>query len=1262
MGTIFEIKNEDLQRLRPIEAVNFFRELIWAEARIKKIPISKIHISILTNIPDGGIDAVVEESSLEYSDLIKSGQTAYQIKTGTSFKPWQDSAIRAELFNTHDPERKYLASGIRNCLDNNGTYILVCFGLDLVDSQHRKAVELIENHLKGCAYKNPKVEVWSLNNLIGFLKPFPSLSLKVNRRGELIFQTYQSWSRDSEMRKDFIAGKKQTEFISNIQTELRQSTDAVHIRVWGEPGIGKTRLVFEATRVDDLRALVIYCDTAGKFRDSELMSEILRDDNTFSVILVIDECDPDSRSYIWNKVKYLGPRIKIITIYNDYEETSGKINYIDVPPLEEEQVGEIIQNYGVPKDQVRRWADLCSGSPRVAHVFGQNLISNPEDLLKSPDTINIWDRYIVGSDDSGSSEVRQRKLVLKYLALFRRFGYGKPVIEESQAIAAKIAAADASITWSRFQEIINELKQRKILQGESTLYITPKALHIKLWIDWWNVHGEGFDIEKFSDGLPGKLLEWFYEMFKYAASSQVASRIVKELLSEIGPFYRNKYLETKLGPPFFLALSEADPQSALDFLKKTIGRLNKEELLQFTTGRREVVWALERMAIWKNLFADAARLLLILGEAENETWGNNASGAFADLFSMGYGRVASTEAPPEERLPILKEALYSDSREMRLLALRACEKALESQHFSRVVGAEYQGLRKEPELWMPKTYGEIFNAYRSIWELLSERLGTLPDDEKQQAVDVLVNRSRGLQRMENLADMVMDTFNDLIQKPYVDKKKILTKAVEVLHYEGKELTEKTRKGWEKLRNDLTGTDFSSLLKRFVGMSLVEDDYDLEGKRTNLSEKRIKELAEQAKNDISLLKPELKWVVTNDAQNGHSFGYELGIIDNNFSLLPLLLKVQRNSGENGSVFFIGGYFRALFEKEQKTWEKELTALAGDDTLNKWLPEIIWRSGMSDEAASLLLNLARKEVIKINQFKIFTYGNSIKSVSENAFHEWIYFLLDNADSETISMMLRLFHYYYLHHRKNLILPEKLTFKLLTHHSLFQFESQKAREQRDEYDWTEIGKEFVKLYPGRSFEIADVMLEHLGDDNSIFDDYFSQTLEVLNAILLKNPGEIWKRVTKYIGPPIDSRAYNITQWLRGGEHRALKEGAISVIPLDNIWEWVDEDVNQRAWYLASFIPNKLYIRTGEICLSREVLIRYGEDEHVRRNLRSNFSTESYWGPRSEHLSSKADDLLKIRNIESNENVKQWIDEYVSILKKEIVQARIDEERRGY
>lgn len=718
METIFTVKNEHLERFNPEQAVDFFRKLLWAEATSLGIGKNLINVPSAITVADGGIDAEVRDVQINGSQgIIKNGLNRYQIKTG-NFSPNTVSNVEDILFIE---DTKVLKPRIKSCLDKNGRLVIVLFGWDNPDRTDNECINKFKEILEAIdkKYSNAKIEICRQNNLISFLNQFPSLSLLITGRQLAMFQTHLSWSRQADMQKEFKSGEEQIKLLKSIQIEMRRNDEDIHIRVCGEAGIGKTKLVLEATNVEDLNPLVIYFDSANKFRDSFLMNEIIKDDNQFHSILVIDECDSDSRSYIWNKLKYYGPRIKLITIYNEYDDTAGNIKYFNIPPLNKKQISSIIQNYKVPEDQADRFAELCSGSPRVAHVVGCNLRNNPEDLLKTPDTNNIWERYII--DTPNSQEVQERKRVLRYISLFKRFGFKKPLEDEGKAISSMISKADPQITYEKFSEIIKYLIFRKVLQGETTLYITPKLFHIYLWKDWWENYGNTFNWDNFEKELPETLLNWFCEMFKYAAESEAASMIVKELLGQNGPFKDGKYLITRLGANFFSALAEADPKSSLECLKRTIGRWSKGELLNFKTGRREIVWALEKISMWRNLFLDAAKLLLALGEAENESCSNNASGVFADLFSLGRGRLAPTEASPQERFPILEEFIVSDSKERRLLALNACDKALEVFHFSRLVGPEYQGLRKEPEQWMPKTWGELYNGYQKLWIYATER-------------------------------------------------------------------------------------------------------------------------------------------------------------------------------------------------------------------------------------------------------------------------------------------------------------------------------------------------------------------------------------------------------------------------------------------------------------------------------------------------------------------------------------------------------------
>jgi hypothetical protein len=82
----------------------------------------------------------------------------------------------------------------------------------------------------------------------------------------------------------------------------------------------------------------------------------------------------------------------------------------------------------------------------------------------------------------------------------------------------------------------------------------------------------------------------------------------------------------------------------------------------------------------------------------------------------------------------------------------------------------------------------------------------------------------------------------------------------------------------------------------------------------------------------------------------------------------------------------------------------------------------------------------------------------------------------------------------------------------------------------------------------------------------------------------------------------------------------------------------------------------------LARELLVRYGAREDVRRNLISNFSSEGWVGPSSLHYKRKKQYIIDFLKGEDNENVKRWISEYVSLLEERITSSNLEEEREGF
>jgi hypothetical protein len=83
-------------------------------------------------------------------------------------------------------------------------------------------------------------------------------------------------------------------------------------------------------------------------------------------------------------------------------------------------------------------------------------------------------------------------------------------------------------------------------------------------------------------------------------------------------------------------------------IQRIFGELNADDLKQVTSGRRHLVWALERLAFRKASFDAAAALLRRLAASETEgDISNNATGQFTQLYQL---YLSGTEAPPEMRL------------------------------------------------------------------------------------------------------------------------------------------------------------------------------------------------------------------------------------------------------------------------------------------------------------------------------------------------------------------------------------------------------------------------------------------------------------------------------------------------------------------------------------------------------------------------------------------------------------------------------------
>ena len=422
-----------LRGLSSTTAVEAFRDLLWARAGERGIPAIRVSISADVSTPDGGVDAsILEDGGGQFQDdeLLSSGRR-FQIKTG-DFQPWQPATIKRELFGTKAKQFENLGAAIQRTLREGREFVIVCFGVDPVDEKLRKARENLAADFKACGFPNARVDVWGQTQLIGLFQQYPSLCLRLRGHDHQGFRFWSSWAADADMQPPIHYSPEQFHLVEELRGAL-QSGEFPHIRLLGEPGVGKTRMALELTRADNLAPATLYLRDGRALLKSSFLNELIQGHAYRFVVLVIDECPPKDSAEIWNVLKTRSERVRLVTIDHGPDTSADdKMRIVDVDPAGPEQIISILEEYGIGNHDAGRWAEYCQGCPRVAHVIGENLRQNRADVLQSPGTVDLWDRFIVGHDAPNADEVQLRKTVLRYVSLFERFGFEPPVDAEAR--------------------------------------------------------------------------------------------------------------------------------------------------------------------------------------------------------------------------------------------------------------------------------------------------------------------------------------------------------------------------------------------------------------------------------------------------------------------------------------------------------------------------------------------------------------------------------------------------------------------------------------------------------------------------------------------------------------------------------------------------------------------------------------------------------------------------------------------------------------
>lgn len=1280
----FDVKVDDLIQINATQAVDVFRQLLIIEATMAGIPITGVDVPAAINVADGGIDAVVTaELSTDKLrvGLISPGLNCYQIKTG-SFSASTKSDIRSLLVQPkyHSRKRQYtkdqLQPRVLSCFEKGGSFIVVLFGSDLVGPTDNHGEAQIRTFITSIDPDFDKISVRIIraNQLCSAIKALaPGIALQLNRMGGCDNAVFDDLSFMAECCYLEVDSYMTTDELNRATEQITRAANEVsgfqHIRVLGDAGAGKTHLIYRALSASQLKGCVLYCRDPEESLMSGPIRVLTQMASTTTIILVADECDFDTAEELTALFKRRAANMLLVTTDNVAEPDSAHANtlVIDVPRLEQPVIAEIFKGYGIPNDSAMWLATLCEGSPRAAHRLGFYIQCNPDQQPSQQLTHldKFWDRIVCAPQSVDSGDGRDKLVVIRTLALFRQVAWdttdGSTV---QRAVLELLQKLDRNFSHLRLSNTVDSLRKRRVLQGHRTMLISPKLLHIAMWKSWFEHYANGVDVVQFRAGLNAHMQEHFDAMLIYVQESRAATALANRLMSEGGPFATLAGYNANGGTSLFFAIAQADPKAALRRFAAALGGEKVEVRKEFTgKARRTAIHRLEQLAVSAETFFEAADCLLMLAEAENENWSNNSTGIFVSMFSLGYGPIAASELSPIKKTDYLRKLLRSDVSFHRKIAVQALSESLKP-FMSRTAIDETIGLRRLPDRWKPKTYEELYTAYTAHVALLEEAIGYLPVAEASEAAKGILLNVRSLILIAPLTQTILAFLRSAAAIPGLHDQCIET-VVATLHYEGKALAPTIVTQLETIRADLTESSFSSKLRRYAGMRLIEDNFDAEGNYSDAAGPELLQLSSHAVANPELIVPEFSWLITYEAKNGFQFGQLLGHADQELILWRPILSAWGAAGAERSDFFIGGYLSAWHDKKIKVWEQLIEELFPDLDVRNSLVGVIQRSGMSDHIAETLLAMAQEGSIDAKEFRQFVYGNVVSRLPLPVVTGVIDLLVDGDDVQVADAALDILYSRLRGQPEEISVLSNRIERVLSSSAFIKGTENPHSNNMLQYRWNEVANRFLAFDTDAAARLAVQCINHFGNKGSITSGNFAEPLKFLTKAAREKPDVVWSAIAHRLAEQFhEAGSWRMLNWLRG--NRSLHENGnagLEAIPTFIVFNWIDVDVAQRAPLLAENCPPAVSKPNEPPTFARLMLERYGELEQVRRGMHANNFTEGWSGAASEHYRSKLASLDAHLGIETNNKVRIWLQELRTQLERSIEQeaeSELDENER--
>ena len=1145
MAHPLEIDPEEVTRLDSGQLQRLLNRLLEVEVSRVGLPVGALLASDLLNAPDGGIDARIDAPEFAGSEFLPPGSSIWQARSGKSKWPDYEEELKKE--------------DVRAAVLGGYVYVML-LGRETNPKEHKNQSKKLRDAIDQVKPLAP-FDLRSASHVAKWTTRYPAIWRHLGRTPGGFLDVKEFLDQQSQHDVEYVWSTATESVRDAIRARLRHADSRTHLRVYGRAGVGKSRLALEAFGGDTDTA--VYAPYA-----SDVESGVLRwicDRPGLKATLVIDECDlADARRF----ETYVGSAVGSVNLITIGTDPAPELQYqFQIDPMSEDVQRAVVEGTfpQIPLDQLLWIVDKTRGFVKLARELARVARQSRIDLTKL-DVPKLLGAMF--------SEEEQRALTA--VALCSYVGWDRDVEQEGQLLGLYVG-----LDWPECRRIVRNLERRGYVgRAGRYRYVTPELLAIWLAAEEWSVSRASLEA-LFVQASP----DMFERMSKRLRQMPPIDEVVdlaREVLGREGPFRNLASLNHSRGARFFGDFSRINPEAAISALERVFEGLADEELLSFVAGRREIVWALDRMVVHRSLFPSAARLLLRLAAAENEHFANNATGVFQSLFSPTARETAATG---DERLDLLQEVLESGDEGELHIAIGAFGKIFDV-HGGYAVSADPSG-QPPPKPWAPDSWQERADYCRRALSLLVGLLEHRSESIRAATESMVLEQFRSFFWL-GLGESAIQLASraDMIENV---RRRLAIQTDEVITYDQDKwfMTDELMDRLKQLRRMM----FADPLRERLHLRLGSWNRDLYLAARNTSDnpreleaREIKELIDDLLQDPEVLRDEFDWITSEEAVKGRQFVSYLGEQDHQREWLEPVLEasVTQNRPELIASYVLG----LSLTGDSAGVGALLDQWADSENLRHLVPPVTASLGLTEERVARLMALLDRGLDPRALFCL-EYARCAPDLSLASLTRLLRTMAAAGPPLTGTVWSILNHVLSLDAKVAWTVDP--SFQGLLWELVGSSESlSHARNGHASYSWSECAKPLVESDPKR---LASAIVEAVRFEREHL-RAGSYVPGVLEACFLADPVGVWEKFAEELDP-VSIGTWRLTDW-------AAEEAITEQVGVDDLKRWVDQGGAKRQARVV-LIAKLTNVDTELTSVIRWLVEEHGDTEEILSSLDS-------------------------------------------------------------